>query len=303
MKLLISVWTCIFALFSFTRNEILNPSVEFSFLGLQASNDNLGRKNARISVNECSSEALIYILAKDQASKFLVTTYQCYVKNLEDAVNTCRRKCKLSRSFGRCKGIEERLETNRQVYENHKQDQARWNSFLLFCVDCRVLIEYQLIQSKFNGQMVKSVGGGHEDPAYTLTNLFKSYISTEMSSTELLYIKNSELYVQLKEKLCKQKKSRALCKCATQTLKTLLDNKKNLQDILHRQRDYQKRCHAHLSRGYNGLPSNGNPIDDIRDKCRDAARLEAEIKGSMEGISNQAYSEEDLNEAFELSAL
>ncbi|KAJ1609221.1 hypothetical protein OJ253_1656 [Cryptosporidium canis] len=303
MKLLISVWTHIFALFSFARNEILNPSVEFSFLGLQASNDNLGRKNARISVNECSTDALNLILSKDQSEKFLVTTYYCYVKDLENAVNRCRRKCKLSRSIGRCKGIEERLEKNRQVYEGHKDDQVKWSSYLLYCLDCRVLTEYKLIQSKFNGKIIESKGGGgHEDSAYTLTNLFKSYITTELSNTEILYIKNSDLYVQLKKKLCKNK-SRALCKCAKQTLETLLNKKGSLQDALARQTDYQKRCYAFLSRGYNGLPSSGEPIENISDKCRDTARLETEIMGLTGGTTNQVYSENELDETFELSVL
>ncbi|OII70833.1 uncharacterized protein cubi_00978 [Cryptosporidium ubiquitum] len=295
MKLLISIGINLLVFFSNSANDVQSFQ-EFSFLNLkESSNGALRRKDARIAVNECSMETLNIILMKDQVLKLELSSYYCYLKNLTKAVESCKRRCRISRSIGRCRGIEERLATVRQKYERLKGERAKWTNYLIFCIRCRALTEYKLIQSRGGIAKRGRIGGNEseDDPAYTLVHLFSSFVTKDISNYELSYLLTKmNVYNSVKEKMCKQK-SRALCKCARNSLKELLNNESSLKTIIHNQDAYQRRWFTFNTNGENTIPSSGEPINSIQSECSSVLEMDAQVQNEAEGVTNAGFSREE----------
>ncbi|EAK89123.1 hypothetical protein [Cryptosporidium parvum Iowa II] len=266
---------------------------EFSLLSLKENSDvNLYRKDARINVQECSPESMNLLLGIDQILKFEVTAYFCYLKNLRSAFESCKRRCTISRNIGRCRGIENRLAAATEKYNELLEQQTKWGKLLSYCIKCRALTEYMLIQSRggiAKKSRITSRNSG-DDPAYTPKNLLDSYLTRDFSSFELLYLSRMDTYLQTQKKLCGTK-SRALCTCAKKTLKELKDNKSVLQSTVIKQDSFQRRWFT-----FNGgnIPSSGEPIDSIREECKHVLEKDAEIQNGIDGKLNAGFTGEEL---------
>ncbi|KAH8585056.1 uncharacterized protein ELE39_001007 [Cryptosporidium sp. chipmunk genotype I] len=269
---------------------------EFSFLSLKESSNEISfRKNVMITVNECSVESINLLLGIDQVLKLEVSAYHCYLKDLERAVESCKMRCTLSRRIGRCRGIEDRLATTKGKYKKLLEEQAKWTKLLTYCIKCRALTEYMLIKSK-GGVAKKTRITSHNsesDPAYTLQNLFDSFVSRDLSTYEILYLSRMDRYKDVVGKLCKEK-SRTLCKCAQKSLKNLKDNKSILQSTVVKQDAYQRRWYSFYSKDSNNIPESGNTIDSIKEECKMVLEKDAEIQNGISGVLNQGFTEEEL---------
>ncbi|KAK9173477.1 Uncharacterized protein cmbei_3001710 [Cryptosporidium meleagridis] len=282
-----------FVLFGISANNFRLSFNELSLLSLKENSDvNIHRKDAKIQVQECSLESMNLLLGMDQVTKFEVTAYSCYVKNLTSAFESCKRRCTISRNIGKCRGIEARLTAAKEKYNELLESQKKWGKLLLYCIRCRALTEYSLIQSR-GGIAKKSritSRNSSEDPAYTLKNLFESYASRDTSSFELLFLSRIETYLQTKKKLCKLK-SKALCKCASKTLKDLKENKSVLQSIVVKQDAFQRRWFT-----FNGgnIPNSGEPIDAIREECKSVLEKDAEIQNGIDQGLNAGFTSDEM---------
>lgn len=296
MRSFILIGINLLILFSKATN-IVKLFQEFSFLGLKESNnEDFSRKNAVITVNECSIDTMNTILGKDQELKIKVLAYTCYVKNLVKAVESCKRRCRLSRRLGKCKGIEERSAAAKLEHERLKQEQTRWTSYLIFCIKCRAFTEYKLIESRGGIAKKSRITGrnSEDDPAYTTSNLFNSFVTRDVSTFEILYLTaKMSTYLSIKKEVCKGK-SRALCKCAVKSIKELSDSKSILQSNVVKQDAYQRRWFTFNTNGLNSIPLSGDGIDQIRNECEDSIRIEAEVQNESDGVMNPGFSQEEL---------
>lgn len=272
---------------------------EFSFLSLKESSDEaLGRKDARITLNECSAELIEIILANDQSLKLELSSYHCYLKNLVKAVESCKKRCKISQNIGKCKGIEDRLAVARQKHESLKMEQAKWTSRLIFCIKCRALTEYKLIESRGGIGKRARIGGidSENDPSYTIQHLFNSFVTRDVSNYELSYILSRiNLYESTKKKLCKGR-DRALCKCANSSLKELTNKQSSLRSTLLSQDAYQRRWFTFNTNNGNSIPLSGEAIDSIENECLNVLEIDAQVQNEAEGISNPGFSQEELSQ-------
>ncbi|CUV05041.1 unnamed protein product [Cryptosporidium hominis] len=279
--------------FGISANNIRLSFKEFSLLSLKENNDvDIYRKNAMIQVQECSPESMNLLLGIDQVLKFEATSYSCYVKNLTNAFESCKRRCAISRNIGKCRGIENRLAAAKEKYNELLEQQTRWGKLLSYCIKCRALTEYMLIKSRggiAKKSRITSRNSG-DDPAYTPKNLFDSYLTRDLSSFELLYLSRMDTYLQSQKKLCKTK-SRALCSCAKKTLKDLKNNKNVLQSIVIKQDSFQRRWFTFNEKNILG---SGDTIDSIKEECEHVLEKDAEIQNGINGNLNAGFTKEEL---------
>lgn len=306
MRFFVYIWTYSFAAFVKTvANSHIQPTLhELSFLGLGESREGqINGKDAKISVNECSIETMNLILEKDQVMKLKLPTYHCYLKDLESTLESCKRRCRISRSIGRCRGIEQRVEATRNEYSVLRKEQSIWTNHLNYCIRCRSLTEYKLNQSKGKAlRTLKAVESNFEDAAYTPKNMFESLFSRELAAVETLYIGRKELYDKILSEICK-KKSRKLCSCAKKSLKELVANKKVLQRIILTQDLYQKRCYRFLSSSPDGVPLTGEPLETLDRECKHALEFDTKIQNEAGSISNRGFTGEELTSALTTNML
>ncbi|TRY52434.1 Uncharacterized protein CTYZ_00002885 [Cryptosporidium tyzzeri] len=279
--------------FGISANNIRLSFKEFSLLSLKENSDvNLYRKDAKIQVQECSPESMNLLLGIDQTLKFETSAYACYLKNLRSALESCKRRCTISRNIGKCRGIESRITAATKKYNELLEQQNKWGELLSFCIKCRALTEYMLVLSRggiAKKSRITSRNSG-DDPAYTVKNLFNSYLTRDLASFELLYLSRLGTYSQTQEKLCKTK-GKALCNCAKKTLKELKNNKSILQSTVVKQDGFQRRWFTFNTKS---LSSSGEQIDSIRDECKNVLEKDAEIQNGISGKLNAGFTEEEL---------